>query len=121
MDKILRFALKGKGLVHIDDVPRGDNCGCVCPSCNGKLRANKGKIKQHYFSHQSGENCQSAIETALHLAAKDILSSVKEFKLPALTLEESMLDDDNKKHTETAIIVKKNTKVLIDKGNKGTL
>ena len=33
-NKYLKYALNAKGeLVHIDSVPNGNDCGCVCPAC----------------------------------------------------------------------------------------
>ncbi|VEP15983.1 conserved hypothetical protein [Hyella patelloides LEGE 07179] len=42
-------------LVRIDEVPSGKT-NLVCPFCDSKLTAKKGKIKQHHFAH-SGETC----------------------------------------------------------------
>ena len=40
--KYLKYALNEKGeLVHIDSVPNGNDCGCICPACNKPLQ---GKI-----------------------------------------------------------------------------
>ena len=43
--KYLNYALDEHGrLVHIDDVPNGKACKCVCPACKGALQAkNKGE------------------------------------------------------------------------------
>ncbi|MXR70307.1 hypothetical protein GNT65_16740 [Shewanella sp. JBTF-M18] len=58
---------------HISEVEKGKACGCICPSinCSSPLIANKGDIKAHYFSHQANTGCGG--ESALHLAAKQIL------------------------------------------------
>lgn len=40
-------------MVHVDDVPRGLACGCVCPYCREKLLARHGDIKEHGFAHHS--------------------------------------------------------------------
>lgn len=43
--KYLKYALNTKGeLVHIDSVPNGNDCGCICPACKKPLQA---KIKVH--------------------------------------------------------------------------
>lgn len=37
--KYLKYALNEKGeLVHIDSVPNGNDCGCICPACNKPLQ-----------------------------------------------------------------------------------
>ena len=75
---------KGGKLVHVSQVERGLACECVCPSCNERLIAKKGEYREHHFAHESGTSCQYAAETALHLAAKDILARRKEIILPAV-------------------------------------
>ncbi len=58
---------------HISEVENGKACGCICPSikCSSPLIANQGEKKAHYFSHQVDTGCGG--ESALHLAAKQIL------------------------------------------------
>lgn len=34
-------------MVHVDDVPRGLACGCVCPCCHEKLLARHGDVKDN--------------------------------------------------------------------------
>jgi len=59
----------------IDEVARGKDCSCVCADCGMRMIANKGKIKSHYFSHESDSECKG--ETALHRGAKRILLEKK--------------------------------------------
>lgn len=83
MTALLTYALNKKGsLVHIDNVPNGNECECVCPSCKGNLCArNEGKKNEHHFAHQNGD-CGKGIESALHKMAKDILSETLCVHLP---------------------------------------
>lgn len=69
----LKYAFNEQGtLVHVDNVPNGKACMCVCPACKGLLLArNNGKQKIHHFAHQPGVDCPTAYETSLHLVAKD--------------------------------------------------
>ena len=39
------------------------------------------------FAHTSGDSCQHAVETALHLAAKDVLARRREIVLPAVEVK----------------------------------
>lgn len=73
MQAYLKYALNIEGdLVHIDNVPNGNNCGCVCPACKKPLQArNAGLIREHHFAHQVGVDCPTAYETSLHLLAKE--------------------------------------------------
>lgn len=70
----LTYGLDEQGqLAHISEVERGDACGCLCPACNSPLRAKKGEVVQHHFAHVNAE-CEHAVESALHLAAKEVLA-----------------------------------------------
>lgn len=73
MKALLTYALNQEGvLVHVDSVPKGNKCNCICPACKKLLQAkNSGKIREHHFAHQHGVDCPTAKETALHLLAKD--------------------------------------------------
>ncbi len=89
MDAYLTYAVGEKGhLVYVDDVPNGENCGCICPECGSNLIAkNKGQHNQHHFAHVSGSDCVGAVESALHLMAKEILSECKKIMLPQYPLQ----------------------------------
>jgi len=82
----LPFGLKDDTLIHISQAEQGIACGCVCPSCRATLVARKGSIKIHHFAHQNGQPCQYAVETALHLASKQLLSECHEISLPSVDI-----------------------------------
>ncbi|MBR9847521.1 MAG: hypothetical protein GYB35_16105 [Algicola sp.] len=86
MTSNLTYAIHKNELVHISQVTSGLDCNCICPNsnCKGKLVARKGKVKSHHFAHYSLEDCGGAIESSLHLLAKDILRKTKVFALPDL-------------------------------------
>ena len=71
---------------HISEAENGLKCACICPTCGGALIARQGKVVEHHFAHASGDECQHSVETALHLAAKDILAVRKEIVLPAVEI-----------------------------------
>jgi len=70
--------------VHIDDVPNGIKCNCVCPSCNQPLVAynNPKNKKAHHFQHQSLSSCNNYYETMIHYWAKEIISERGELTIP---------------------------------------
>ena len=80
----LHYGIANGKLLHVSEVARGLSCGCVCPSCGAILVAKQGRIREHHFAHSTGEPCRYAGETALHLAAKDILEKRRELVLPAV-------------------------------------
>lgn len=86
MKAFLTYALNTKGvLVHIDSVPNGNECGCRCPHCKSVLCAKNGgdeRVKVHHFAHLNGADCKGAVESAIHLMAKDILKEALCIQLP---------------------------------------
>ncbi|MBR3938546.1 MAG: hypothetical protein IKJ67_01035 [Bacteroidales bacterium] len=81
----LIYALDKNGnLVHVDNVNNGLKCECVCPKCKSKLNAkNEGTKKIHHFAHKADSDCQGAVETAIHMLAKEILQEIKSVLLPS--------------------------------------
>lgn len=69
-------------MTHISKVDRGLACRCFCVSCGKPLIARKGEHRTHHFAHADGSECVSAMETALHLMAKDILANISSIQLP---------------------------------------
>jgi competence protein CoiA len=84
------FALDNNGVIrHVDEVKRGLACECRCPVCNGPVMAKQGEIKGWHFAHTSGSDCQHAGETALHLAAKQLLMEEHGLMVPEMTISAS--------------------------------
>lgn len=83
----LPFGIKDEMLVHISEAQQGLACACVCPSCKEPLIARKGTITIHHFAHHKGAECAKAVETALHLASKQILAERREITLPEVQIE----------------------------------
>ncbi len=103
---LLTFGLRNNMLTHVDNVLRGDACNCICPHCKAPLRANQGVLKQHYFSHQRGLGCSNAIETALHLIAKQVFIENSYIILPPIKAEALEQDISGKWHHESQYILK---------------
>lgn len=86
----LPYGLRDNVLVHISAAARGLACGCVCSACGDKLVARKGDDRCHHFAHQSGKECATAVETALHRAAKEILLDCRKMMLPCVQVTLNM-------------------------------
>lgn len=64
--------------MHISQVPasqRGKRCTAVCAHCGKRLWAKLGEKRAWHFAHPAGEACGLGTESALHVAAKEILES----------------------------------------------
>lgn len=71
--------------VEIDKVPNGLKCNCFCPHCKSPLIAkNDGTVREHHFAHEAGKECRNAVESALHLIAKEIIKEECAIMLPEL-------------------------------------
>ena len=84
MEQLLNYGLYANELKHISEVENGLACNCICPNCKHPLVAknNPTNKKVGHFAHHSGKECEGAIETALHLLAKAILSKTKRLTTP---------------------------------------
>ncbi len=74
-------------IVHVRDVPSGLACGCHCPACGGRLIARRGKRVTAHFAHEGDAACARAVETVLHLLAKEVLQEQRRLRLPAIEAE----------------------------------
>ena len=83
----LHYGVRKGELLHVSQVPRGLACECVCPACRVRLVARQGRLREHHFAHATGDPCRYGRETALHLAAKEILAKRKEIVLPAVQVQ----------------------------------
>lgn len=107
------FGLKKGILVDVSEVDSGLGCGCVCPSCNRKLQANKGPKVSHYFSHDPSEDtkeCKSAFETAIHLMSKQILSEEGIALFPELSVKVTQSDVNNISYDEKGLVEEESLK-----------
>lgn len=77
------FGLIDARLYEPLQVPNGKKCGCTCPGCKRPLIAKQGSKTPH-FAHEPGEDCAYGLETAVHLAAKQIISDKQQVRLPAV-------------------------------------
>ncbi len=67
-DLRLPYALDAAGhVVHVDQVLRGKDCACCCPSCKQPVLARQGEIRKHHFAH-IGLRCDP--DGQLHETAK---------------------------------------------------
>lgn len=82
---LLTYGLQNNELRHVSQVENGFACNCICPNCHALLTAknNPSNIKVAHFAHYKAIECQGAIETALHLLAKNILRRTKKLRTPA--------------------------------------
>ena len=77
------FAKDKEGRIRaVDEVARGLACQCVCSVCGESVIARQGEIRGWHFAHVSGADCAGAAESALHLAAKQLLEDAGGMMVP---------------------------------------
>jgi hypothetical protein len=79
-------------LVEVREVERGAACNCRCPGCGAPLMAKKGEVNVQHFSHLAGAECATGVETALHMAAKQLIAEKRWLRLPELEVFVSRSD-----------------------------
>lgn len=87
MNYIFSWAEDSEGkLVHVDDVPRGLQCGCFCPNCHEQLLARQGAENEHGFAHHS-KTRKATLEicymVVLYKLAEQILFTKKRIHTPS--------------------------------------
>ena len=83
----LPYGLRDGQLWHISQVANGLACGCAYPGCGALLvaRNSVGNVKVAHFAHYQALECTTGLQTAIHLAAKDIIAHHKQLCLPGLS------------------------------------
>lgn len=93
--------------VGIECVKSGLSCNCICPSCGGALQARKGEKNVHHFSHDPSANkidCKNALETSIHLMAKQIIYEEGSIEFPELLISVSDMDISGCNHIESEVV-----------------
>jgi len=81
------YAENDKGqMVHIDSVPQGLKCACICPNCKEKLLARHGEVRAHSFAHHSdtrGANLKICYMVIVYKLAEQIIQTYKRIHIPS--------------------------------------
>lgn len=97
------FAVSEAGhIVSVEQVERGLACGCMCPSCGNAVVARQGDVRAWHFAHATSEDCPHGAESALHLAAKQVIERTKGIQLPALRVRREVFLDDGRRGEHTS-------------------
>jgi len=83
----LEYAFKSErdhSLVHVSAVATGLACACICPQCESQLVAKNNPLNKRvaHFQHYQTSECDQAVETSLHLLAKEVLDQSRQMMLP---------------------------------------
>lgn len=91
MNTLLPFALERSSneLVDVGQVPRGNDCDCICPSCGTPLVAKQGAIKEWHFAHRSRgvhsetkEECKYSFVVSVRLMIRQLAEEGVRIYLP---------------------------------------
>ena len=91
LSTLIPFGLRAndRHLVDVSTVPRGKQCGCICPSCHTSLIARQGENREWHFAHASQgtyeeteQECTFSFYVSVRLMAKQLISTHYKLKLP---------------------------------------
>ncbi len=91
---LIPFGLSEKDgrFLDVSKVPRGKQCGCICPSCKTPLIARHGNINEWHFAHASRTGylkteteCEFSFYVSVRLMARQIVDDTLSMALPAYT------------------------------------
>lgn len=86
-EKVFSWAENAEGkMVHVDTVPNGKHCGCVCPNCHEQLVARQGDVNAHGFAHLShdrGANLEICYKVTMLKLAEQIIETHKRIHVPS--------------------------------------
>lgn len=108
------FGLKDGRMYEPRQVKLGKACGCVCPGCGGTLIAKhalKEKVTPH-FQHQPGDYCNSGRESAIHLAAKQLIADHGKLFFPELVATIEIIDEMGYLHKPSKLMRKAGMSLL---------
>ncbi len=98
--------LSDNRIVDASMVNSGKGCGCVCGACGTGLIARHPRLSKrvHHFAHHASleRPCKTALETALHKAAKQIIHELPAIWLPASVSTPASLLAITESHIEFA-------------------
>lgn len=79
------FGLKAGRMWSAKQVPRGLECGCVCPGCNAPLiaKAQDSIDRRPHFAHYREADCRFGFESAVHRMAKQLIQDHLRVQVPA--------------------------------------
>lgn len=110
-DSALRvpFGLRDGKMYEPTQVQNGLACGCICPSCERNLVAKANIPDKKYdhsphFAHAKNEGCVNGRETAIHLAAKQLIEEHCKIFLPAIKVKVEKEDARWKLHQLSTIL-----------------
>lgn len=96
------------------EVPLGKRCGCICPACKDELiaRHETNGHKTPHFSHDSGADCAKGLETAVHLAAKQLIEQEKLLFLPKVVATLEKANGFGEIHRRKRVLVEEGLKAM---------
>ncbi|MCP4726035.1 MAG: hypothetical protein GY863_13415 [bacterium] len=82
MDTLIQYGLKNGSLINVRKVKSGLECGCICPACNHRLIAKKGRNLKHHFAHYEVADCEYGLNTTIRYIALEIIENNRKIVIP---------------------------------------
>lgn len=100
---LIPFGLSKDGRMYSPaEVPSGKACQCICPGCKEPLIARHARLSDRvsHFAHTPNTDCATGVETAVHLAAKQLIENEGAVFIPLLVAKLEIQDALNKQHKQ---------------------
>lgn len=89
--------------VDVGNVPNGDKCGCICPSCKTLLTARHGEKNEWHFAHKVKKShnstkvpCDFSFYVSVRMMIRQISQAGLDLKIPLLTVPSQIYDETKK-------------------------
>ena len=101
---------------YILEVQTGLDCNCVCPGCGARLEAvnaqNPYWKKRPHFRHYQAPEFKDCATSAVLTAAKEIVKTIKELKLPSFEVTQEVETPSGRKFTGKAKVAEEVIQVV---------
>ena len=115
-------------LVDVGSVPRGNKCGCICPSCKTPLTARQGEQNEWHFAHQSRgvhketkRECEYSFVVSVRLMIRQLAGDGLKILVPELVDHIDAYSEVSYQHKREDFCVAKKSLIELDSPKVGAV
>ncbi len=106
--------------MDVSSVPRGNKCGCICPSCNTPLIARQGEQNEWHFAHRSKNVqaetkrvCEYSFAVSVRLMMHQLAKGKLKFRIPKYSISVEATSERSYKHNRIEMLVTKERLLIL--------
>lgn len=118
--------LTSKQLMDVGSVPRGNACGCICPSCKTPLVARQGNGNEWHFAHRSQkvhsatrQECDYSFAVSVRLMIRQLSDDGLKFRTPRLKRSLQAMSEHSHEWADFSYIVTEGRLLQLDEVQVG--